>query len=109
MAPYNNEYKEYSKALDNQSNSLIEKRQQPFSEAFIKSNSAQNVNASRPTRLLPTHGGKLGKTLGQGNFSYSSNLLKQFCLCKFICFSQTYKGVAPPRLYYVIALRRILC
>ncbi len=106
---YNNERQEYTKQFDRQSNSLIEKQQQPFGEAFIKSNSPQNINASRPTRLLPTHGGKPGKTFGQGTYCNPSNLLKYFSLCKFIWFCKTYIGAAPPRLYYVIALRRILC
>ena len=62
--PYNNERQEYTKQFDRQANSLIEKQQQPFGEAFIKSNSPQNINASRPTRLLPTHLVKhLGKEL----------------------------------------------
>ena len=103
------EHKEYIKQYDGWVNSLTEKRQQPFSEALIKSESPQNVNASRPTRLLPTHGGKVGKSLGNGSHSNSSNTFNRFHLCKFIGFSQTRMGVASPRSYYVIALRRILC
>lgn len=103
------EHKEYIKQHDGLVNLLTEKRQQPFGEALIKSESPQNVNASRSTRLLPTHGGKPGKSIGNGSHSNSSNTLKRFHLCKFVGTSQTRMGVASPRSYYVIALRRILC
>ena len=94
---------------DGLTGSLMEERQQPLGESLVKSQQSQRVNSSRPARLLPTHGGKSGRGLGLGIQNNSSNQFKYFHLCRCLDIFKARTGVASPRFYYVIALRRILC
>ena len=94
---------------DGLTGSLMEERQQPLGESLVKSQQSQRVNSSRPARLLPTHGGKPGRGLAQGIHNNSSNLFKYLFLCRGLDIYKARTGVASPRFYYVIALRRILC
>ena len=81
----------------------------PVEAALRPVTSSHRVGSSRPTRLLPTHGSKQGQHHGKGGFNgflTSTNhlLLRQCC-----AFDGLHMVSASPRLYYVIALRRILC
>ena len=71
--------------------------------------SSHRIASSRPTRILPTHGGKSNNHTGRwtkGNsfnpLSSPSLLLSRWRCC--LCLT-----AASPRLLYVIALRRFLC
>jgi len=70
--------------------------------------SSHRIAASRSFRLLPTHGGKPGQHYGRYAGRYSSNpliaLSQPLQFCQRVC-----RADASPRLYYVIALRRLLC
>lgn len=75
----------------------------------IREHRSSARSLSRPVRLLPTHGGKPGKYNGRWAADeickpFNCALLQPcrglYCLCTV---------VTPPRFYYVIALRRLLC
>ena len=89
--------------------SLMEERQRPLGEVLLKSNQTQRVNASRPARLLPTHGGKPGRSLFGYHANHSFNPSKYALLYLRQNTIRLWAGIASPRFYYVIALRRILC
>ena len=70
---------------------------------------SERVSGSRPTRLLPTNTGRSGSQSGRGFYSNSFNHLKFFH--QHFC-QEHYRlqlSAASRRLYYVIALRRLLC
>ena len=94
---------------DGLTGSLMEERQQPLGESLVKSQQSHRVNSSRPARLLPTHGGKSGRGLGQSVQNNFSDQIKYFYLCRCLNIFKARMGVTSPRFYYVIALRRILC
>lgn len=92
----------YLKAVAEEPQSLVE-------VVFRSAPSSSRVASNRPTRLLPTHGGKPGKHHGRWT---TNEICKPFnCvllqLCRGIYSLRTV--AAPPRYYYVIALRRLLC
>jgi len=89
--------------------SLMEERQRPLGEVLLKSNQTQRVNASRPARLLPTHGGKPGRSLFGYHTNHSFNPSKYDLLFLRQKTIRLWAGIVSPRFYYVIALRRILC
>ena len=92
----------YLKPVAEEPQSLVE-------VAFRSAPSSHRVASSRPTRLLPTHGGKPGKY--QGRWA-GDNIYKPFnCAIRQQCYSvdRLCTVAAPSRLYYVIALRRLLC
>lgn len=71
--------------------------------------SSHRVVSSRPTRLLPHHGGKPTNHGGRWAKDKSFNLrFYPFLLsCRRHCWHRM--TATSPRLYYVIALRRLLC
>lgn len=81
----------------------------PVDVVFRSASSSSRLASSRPPRLLPTHGGKSGKSQGRWAADRLSNPYKHLLLQK--CWSHILlrTSVASPRLYYVIALRRLLC
>ena len=87
---------------------VAEEPQSPVESALRTAPSSHRIVSSRPTRLLPTHGGRPTHHHGRGS---SDGLLKfykyqpQQCY-GFVSLPWTF---ASPRLYYVIALRRLLC
>ena len=89
--------------------SLMEERQRPLGEVLLKSNQTQRINSSRPVRLLPTHGGKPGRNFIGCHTNHSFNLSKYALLFLRQSAIRLWAGIASPRFYYVIALRRILC
>ena len=90
-------------------NHVAEEPQAPIGAAWRSVPSSQRVGSSRPTRLLPTQGGTPTHHTGRWarnewlNPSYGFVLLS----CKSLNSSRTM--AASQRLYYVIALRRLLC
>ena len=87
----------------------IGKRSHHFSIATVSKSEGHRISSSRPTKLIPTHGGKPGKTPGRLS-SGESFLHSKFCpLLLRNIDNELRVGVAPPRYYYVIALRRLLC
>jgi len=89
--------------------SWMEERQRPFGQALVKSQSSQRIGSSRSSRVLPTYGGKPGRSMGHGASSYSSNCFNGVFLCRNTRIQSARAGVSLPRFYYVIALRRLLC
>ena len=89
--------------------SQAEERQRPYGEAIVKTLPLQRIGSSRPSRLFPTHGGKSGRSLGNGTPHHSFNHL--ILVDRYLGgrLSKSCGGAALPRYYYVIALRRILC
>jgi len=88
---------------------VAEEPQSPVEVAFRSAPSSHRIASNRPTRLLPTHGGKPTNHSGRWAKSESYNPLKSPSLrsCRqFFCHRTT---AASPRLCYVIALRRLLC
>lgn len=67
------------------------------------------VTYHRSLRLQPTHGGKPTQHYGHWNKNYSFNFSKCFVQLPCIGHHQVCMAVSPPRRYYVIALRRLLC
>ena len=69
---------------------------------------SHRVASSRLTRLLPTHGGKPMSHNGRGarGESFNSLLHPSWLAC---CHCRLGMPAPSPRLYYVIALRRLLC
>ena len=88
---------------------MAEEPQSPVEYVLRTTSSSNRVISSRPSRLLPTHSGRTGHHHGRwaadgcGPLQTSpwGNITKS---------SYTPGRVSsPPRLYYVIALRRLLC
>lgn len=88
---------------------VAEEPQSPVESTLRTAPSSHRVASSRPTRLLPTHGGRLGHHHARWSSDGLFNLYKyQFCsqCYSFVCL---HKISPSPCLYYVIALRRLLC
>ena len=81
----------------------------PMGAALRSMPSSHRVASSRSARLLPTFGGKPGQQNGHGAANGLSNLLKHVFLQLCRDARRPRIDAASPRLYYVIALRRILC
>jgi len=88
---------------------VAEEPQSPVESTLRTAPSSHRVASSRPTRLLPTRGGRTGQHHGRGG---SDGLLNPY---RYLPCWQCYglvslqKVYSSPRLYYVIALRRLLC
>lgn len=80
----------------------------PFS-TIRPSSPFHRVASSRPTRLLPTYGGKPNHHSGRWAKNQSPHLLKCFKLFSNIGHHRLRMFAVSPRRYYVIALRRLLC
>ena len=77
--------------------------------SLLRPTTSHRVASSRPTRLLPTHGGKPTNHGGRWTKGESFNpLIFPFLRsCRQFCWHRM--TAASPRLRYVIALRRLLC
>ena len=97
------------KQNDGYLNPVAEEPQSPVEVAFRSAPSSHRIASSRPTRLLPTHGGKPTNHGGRWAKGESFNPLTSpsLRLCSQFCWHRT--TAASPRLRYVIALRRLLC
>ena len=100
---------EQIKQNDGYLNPVAEEPQSPVEVIFRSVPSSHRVASSRPTRLLPTHGGKPTNHGGRWAKGESFNPLTSpsLRLCSQFCWHRT--TAASPRLRYVIALRRLLC
>ena len=88
---------------------LVAERQKPIDSPLVKSQNQQHVGSSRPSRIIPTYGGKTGKNLAHWASQHLDNTLNIIYLPLQLTKICSGHGIASPRLYYVIALRRILC
>ena len=100
---------EQIKQSDGYLKAVAEEPQSPVEVVFRSAPSSSRIASNRPTRLLPTHGGKPGKHHGRWAADevykpFNCSLLQP---CRGLYRLSTV--VTPPRLYYVIALRRLLC
>ena len=88
---------------------VAEEPQSPVEVAFRSAPSSHRIASNRPTRLLPTHGGKPTNHGGRWAKGESFNPLisPSLRLCRRLFCHRT--TAASPRLRYVIALRRFLC
>ena len=88
---------------------MAEEPRRPIGSSLTSSLPSHRVASHRTVRLLPTHGSKPSNKSGRWATVSLSNLQKYvpICLCRLLDASGM--GFASPRLYYVIALRRILC
>ena len=88
---------------------VAEEPQSPVEVAFRSAPSSHRIASNRPTRLLPTHGGKPTNHGGRWAKGESFNPLISPSLrsCRRLFCHRT--TAASPRLRYVIALRRLLC
>ena len=96
-------------AYDGLVKGAMEEPEGQYSSPQLRSQPQQRVGSSRSLRVMPTHGGKPGRNLGGWNNHYSYNPQNFIHLALSELSAQGAEGVASPRLYYVIALRRILC
>ena len=88
---------------------VAEEPQSPVEVVFRSAPSPHRIASNRPTRLLPTHGGKPtnhGGRWAKGE-SYNPLISPSLRSCRRLFCHRT--TAASPRLRYVIALRRLLC
>ena len=82
-----------------------ERQRRPFQSA-IGSRGAQRISNSRPAKYHPTHSGKQNRATSSDSQPHSFRLIYQ----SFRLILSSLNAVfVSPRLYYVIALRHILC
>ena len=94
--------------IDGLMRTIAEEQQRPYGLILQSSPSSQSIGSSRPSRTLPSHGPKPSRQLGiHGNCL--STTLKYASLHLYRSHLKPRTGVASPRLYYVIAMRRVLC
>ena len=96
-------------AYDGLTKGVMEEPEGQYSSPLLRSQPQQRVGSSRSSRVMPTHGGKPGRNIGGWNNHHSYNPLNFTHLAQSELTTRSAEGVASPRLYYVIALRRILC
>lgn len=87
----------------------VEERSFTSSGPAFRAGSQHRLSSLRPTRLLPTHGGKSGKHYfrnGANNNPFYNP--ETFYILAQVLTPQR-RAMSAPRSYYVIALRRLLC
>lgn len=90
-------------------NPVAEEPQSPVEIVFRSAPSSPRVASNRPTRLLPTYGGKPNKHHGQWAADEVYKPFKAYSLQSCRSPERRHAVASPSRLYYVIALRRLLC
>ena len=89
---------------------VAEEPQSPVEVAFRSVTPSHRVASSRPTRLIPTHGGKPTHHGGRWAKGETLNPIAPTTLPpSAAATSRLHATAASPRLRYVIALRRLLC
>ena len=88
---------------------VAEEPQSPAESALRTAPSSHRVASSRPNRLLPTQGGRSSHHHGRWASGSLFHLYKYPPLRHDDDFVRLHRASASPRLYYVIALRRLLC
>lgn len=81
----------------------------PPAGVVVSAKNSHRIGSSRSIRLMPSHGGKPGRSLGHWASDHSSYLSNLSCLLLHQASFRSQTWAASPRYYYVIALRRILC
>ncbi len=89
--------------------SFAEEPQSPIEAVLRNAPSSHRIAPNRPTRLLPTHGGKPGKYNGRWGAGKIYRPFNIATLQRCRDLYGRYAVAASPRLRYVIALRRLLC
>ena len=88
---------------------MAEEPQSPVEAALRTAPSSTRLASSRPTRLLPTHSGRASHHHGR----WVSNRCGPLPTSPMGGFAKSLhafgRAFSSPRLYYVIALRRLLC
>lgn len=86
-----------------------ETKQRTAENTFIESNHTQRIVSSRNPRLSSNNGGSSGKEFYLQKSNHKYNLLNIASL--LLCYDRSGSHIEAmsPRLYYVIALRRIIC
>ena len=108
MVPERPDKEEQIQRYDGFINHMAEEPQTPVGAALRSLPSSHRVGSSRPSRIIPTHGGKPTHHFGRWTNNEWSNLFNGFALLSYrLHGSRTL--AASQRLYYVIALRRLLC
>ena len=87
---------------------MLEQQKMPAGFVITAKN-GERIGSSRPVRPIPTHGGKPGRMLARLTSSGSVYLSNLHALLLCLSAGNKRAWAASPRLYYVIALRRILC
>ena len=88
---------------------VAEEPQGPIGASLQDATSSHRLASSRPSRQLPTHGGRTGHHHGRLVGDGLSNLYKYHLCWHCYSFVSFQRLSSSPRLYYVIALRRLLC
>ena len=101
--------KQYILFHDDAFDNILKEQQAPLTSAVRSNNNSHRVNPSRTIRLLPTNGNNTNRNNGRcSNCSlYNLPLYATHLLCH--AAQGMLAGVASPRYYYVITLRRLLC
>ncbi len=86
-----------------------ETKRHPTGNACIESSQSQRIGSSRNPRLSSNNGGSSGKELYLPKTHDKYNLLNFASLLLCYDSSRSHLEAESPRLYYVIALRRIIC
>ncbi len=108
MVPERPDNEEQIQRYDGFINHMAEEPQAPVGTALRSLPSSHRVGSSRPSRIIPTHGGKPTQHPGRWAKNDCSNLLNGFALLSYRLYGSRALA-ASQRLYYVIALRRLLC
>lgn len=88
---------------------VAEEPQSPVESVLRTAPSTNRVVSSRPTRLLPTHGGRPSQHHGRWTADGLLNTYKHLPCGQCYGLVNLHRVSSSPRLYYVIALRRLLC
>lgn len=88
---------------------MMRERQMSLAGTVISAKTGQRIGSSRTFRVHPSNGGKPGRSFGHWSDGYSFQHSKFFALLRHRIYCDSRVGAASPRLYYVIALRRLLC
>ena len=94
---------------DSQALDLLEERQRPILPAFRQSPPLHRVSSTRPSRIMPTYGGKNGRSMGVRKITSSFHFHFYACWVRCLRCQQLMARTLSPRDYYVIALRHLLC
>ena len=88
---------------------MAEEPQGPLGTVMRSSPSSHRIASNRPIRLRPTHGGKPDHQYGRWAKTKPFHFSKYTSLYLLRSHVGFLAGAASQRLYYVIALRRLLC
>ena len=96
------------KSCEEEHGILFDGEQLPYS-LLLNAPDTQSLGSSRPTRPHTLGGGKTGRFANYWEPTDFCCFLYFLCLFFLCACILVQRGIASPRFYYVIALRRILC